>query len=149
DGSAAPLPDAAVRHDRPRGPAAARNSGWRLANSDLVAFLDADTRPEPDWLEAVLPHFEDPQVAAVAHGGRSAPCQAALAEYEADRSGWDMSEDRGRVLPWSRIDYVLTAALVARPSALGTVDGFDEALGYGEDVDFVWRLIDDGNDVRY
>lgn len=149
DGSAAPLPDAAVRHDRPRGPAAARNSGWRLANSDLVAFLDADTRPEPDWLEAVLPHFEDPQVAAVAPRVRSVPGQGALAEYEADRSSLDMGADPGRVLPLSRIGYVPTAALVVRRSALVTVDGFDEALRYGEDVDFVWRLIDAGYDVRY
>ncbi|MGH3521060.1 MAG: glycosyltransferase, partial [Haloechinothrix sp.] len=66
DGSAAPLLHATVRHPRPVGPAAARNTGWRLAQTELVAFLDSDTVPEPGWLDTILPLFADPQVAAVA-----------------------------------------------------------------------------------
>ncbi len=55
-----------VRHDRPRGPAAARNAGWRRASTALIAFVDADCEPPPGWLEALLPHFADPTVAGVA-----------------------------------------------------------------------------------
>ncbi|GAA5116670.1 glycosyltransferase [Haloechinothrix salitolerans] len=66
DGSTAPLLDATLRHRTPAGPAAARNTGWRQASTDLVAFLDADTLPEPDWLEAILGLFDDPDVAAAA-----------------------------------------------------------------------------------
>ena len=42
--------------------------------------------------------------------------------------------------PGSPVAYVPTAALVVRRSALEALDGFDEALAVGEDVDFVWRL---------
>ncbi|MEA2352273.1 MAG: mycofactocin glycosyltransferase, partial [Thermoleophilaceae bacterium] len=41
--------DRVVRHERSRGPAAARNSGWRAASAPLVAFTDDDCRPEPGW----------------------------------------------------------------------------------------------------
>jgi glycosyltransferase involved in cell wall biosynthesis len=55
DGSTPAVQAAArvVRHERPRGPAAARNSGWRAARAPLVAFVDDDCVPVPGWLEAI------------------------------------------------------------------------------------------------
>lgn len=155
DGSTAPLLHARLRHLTPLGPAAARNAGWRLARTDLVAFLDADTEPEPGWLDAVLPLFADPQVVAVAPRVRSTEPGGteergtAIAGYETDRSSLDMGRAPAAVRPMSRVSYVPTAALVVRRSALSTVDGFDTALRFGEDVDLVWRLIAAGGTVRY
>src|SRR5215217_2869902 len=40
-----------LRHERPRGAAAARNTGWRATSAALVAFLDADDVWIPDKLE--------------------------------------------------------------------------------------------------
>ncbi len=37
-----------------KGPAAARNLGWQLAKSQIIAFTDDDCLPEPGWLEAFL-----------------------------------------------------------------------------------------------
>jgi GT2 family glycosyltransferase len=61
DGSTPPQAPAAgglalrtLRHDGARGPAAARNTGWRAARAALVAFTDDDCVPEPGWLEALL-----------------------------------------------------------------------------------------------
>src|SRR3954451_924841 len=68
DGSTTPAthPTATVlRHDHTRGPAAARNTGWRAATTDLIAFLDTGCRPEAGWLDHLLAHFGDPAVAAV------------------------------------------------------------------------------------
>ncbi len=48
------------------GPAAARNDGCRAADATFIAFVDANCEPEPGWLDVLLPHFADPQVAAVA-----------------------------------------------------------------------------------
>ncbi|UGQ12655.1 glycosyltransferase [Yinghuangia sp. ASG 101] len=55
-----------VRHTANRGPAAARNTGLALARSPFVAFVDSDCRPEPGWLDTLVPYFDDPRVAAVA-----------------------------------------------------------------------------------
>src|ERR671929_837804 len=38
-----------VLHSGGRGPAAARNVGWRAADTEWVAFLDDDVLPGPDW----------------------------------------------------------------------------------------------------
>jgi mycofactocin glycosyltransferase len=152
DGSTTTLASAEVRHSRARGPAAARNTGWRLARTGLVAFLDSDTAPEPGWLEEILPYFGDPLVVAVAPRVRSflaTPSSPLIERYESDFSSLDMGNNPAAVRPLSRISYVPAAALVVRRSALSDVDGFDEDLRFGEDVDLVWRLIDHGGTVRY
>src|SRR5262245_2817868 len=33
-----------------RGPAAARNAGWRAARGPIIAFTDDDCVPDPSWL---------------------------------------------------------------------------------------------------
>ncbi|GAA4871979.1 mycofactocin biosynthesis glycosyltransferase MftF [Saccharopolyspora cebuensis] len=149
DGSAAPVPGAAVRHRRPRGPAAARNAGWHRTTAPLVAFLDADTAPPPGWLDPLLAQFADPAVAAVAPRVRSLPGRGALARYERARSSLDLGAEPGPVRPGGRIGHVPSAALVVRAEALAEVGGFDESLRFGEDVDLVWRLVAAGYQVRY
>lgn len=37
-----------------RGPAAARNEGWRASRAPLIAFTDDDCRPVPEWLESIV-----------------------------------------------------------------------------------------------
>lgn len=150
DGSAVPIAGASVRHARSHGPAAARNAGWRTARTELVAFLDSDTEPQADWLSAVLPLFDDPQVAAVAPRVRTAADPSSpFARYESDRGSLDLGAHPAVVRPFGRVGYVPSAALVVRRSALELVGGFDEHLRFGEDVDLVWRLLDAGLFVRY
>ncbi|HEV8626496.1 MAG TPA: mycofactocin biosynthesis glycosyltransferase MftF [Acidimicrobiia bacterium] len=134
------------------GPAAARNDGWRATGAPFVAFVDANCEPEPGWLDVLLPHFADPQVAAVAPRILPPPDTGnggALAAYEAVASPLDLGAKEAAVRPGSRVAYVPTAALVVRRSALEELGGFDETLRVGEDVDFVWRLVAAGWSVRY
>ncbi|MDI2027222.1 mycofactocin biosynthesis glycosyltransferase MftF [Saccharopolyspora sp. TS4A08] len=140
DGSPTPISGAAVRHDTARGPGAARNAGWRLADTPLVAFLDADTVPEPGWLDPLLRHFEDPEVAAAAPRVRSRRGDSALERFERTCSPLDLGEQPGPVRAGGRISYVPTAALLVRTETLAELGGFDETLRFGEDVDLVWRL---------
>ena len=130
------------------GPAAARNSGLAAAQTPLVAFLDSDCVPGPGWLDALLPHFADPAVGAVAP--RIVPHESGhtwLARYEGASSTLDMGERPSIVRPGSRVPYVPGAALVVRKDAAGA--GFAEDMQVGEDVDFIWRLGAAGWRTRY
>src|SRR5580700_8537555 len=130
------------------GPAAARNTGLAAADTPLVAFLDSDCVPGPGWLDALLPHFADPAVGAVAPRiVADEPGRTWLARYEGASSTLDMGARPSIVRPGSRVSYVPGAALVVRRAAAGA--GFDEAMRVGEDVDFVWRLAAAGWRVRY
>ena len=55
-----------IRHQDRHGPGAARNTGARATDSEIVAFVDADCVPGAGWLDALLPHFSDERVGAVA-----------------------------------------------------------------------------------
>jgi mycofactocin system glycosyltransferase len=148
-----PAPKAMLLRRTARGgPAAARNDGWRAGDEPFVAFVDANCEPDPGWLDLLLPHFADPQVAAVAP--RVVPphhplAPRSLAAYEAVCSPLDLGVREAIVRPGSRVAYVPTATLVVRRAALEALGGFDETLTVGEDVDFVWRLAAAGWTVRY
>jgi mycofactocin glycosyltransferase len=139
-----------VRRERSGGPAAARNAGLAAVATELVAFVDSDCAPTPGWLEALIGHFEDPLVGAVAPRVAPTPPTArasVLERYRAARSPLDMGPRARRVVPGGPVSYVPAAALVVRRRALERP--FDERLRYGEDVDLVWRLHDSGWRVRY
>jgi mycofactocin system glycosyltransferase len=146
DGSRSPVAGAAVRHATARGPAAARNAGAALVTTPLVAFLDSDTRPREGWLDAILPHFQDPRVALVAPRIVAAREDGWLGRYEAKHSPLDRGPLPARVAPKGRVPFVPGAALVMRTH----LAHFDETLGTGgEDVELVWRLNAEGHHVRY
>ena len=71
DGSEPPVVGAQVRLDQNGGPAAARNAARPLIDTELIAFVDDDVDLLNDvgigsWLDALLPHFDDPNVGLVA-----------------------------------------------------------------------------------
>ena len=139
DGSVPPIAGAAVRLEANRGPAAARNAARRLVSSPLVAFLDADVAtPDPDWLERLLWHFDDPQVGLVAPRVLGEP-----------GSPLDLGDQPARIRAGTRVSYVPGAAVVVRLEAIEAIGWFDERLRFGEDVDLVWRLDEAGWHCRY
>lgn len=140
-----------VRRAARGGPGAARNRGLDLVTTPFVAFVDADCVPDLGWLDALLPHFTDPVVDAVAPRitAITGTDRGILARYETARSALDMGAQPARVRARSRVAYVPSAALLARTSAIRAVGGFDETLPVGEDVDLIWRLDHDRGTVRY
>jgi len=60
-----------VANSRAKGISGARNTGIAEAKGAIIAFLDDDARPEPDWVERLLTPYADPAVMAV--GGRAEP----------------------------------------------------------------------------
>ncbi len=155
DGSDPPVAEPAradvvlVRRACNGGPAAARNTGLAEVRTPLVAFVDADTVPEPGWLISLLSQLADPAVALAAPRVRSVPGQGWLARYETARSPLDLGAAPARVRARTRVAYLPAAAWLARTDVVRSVGGFDETMRVGEDVDLVWRLVESGHHVRY
>ncbi|MFI5613731.1 glycosyltransferase family 2 protein [Amycolatopsis sp. NPDC051903] len=60
-----------LANERTAGLSGARNTGFREAKGELVAFLDDDATADPWWLAELVAPYRDPAVAAV--GGRAVP----------------------------------------------------------------------------
>ncbi len=118
-----------------RGPAGARNLGWRSAKAEIIAFTDDDTIVSPDWLrQGVL--ALDADTAAVA-GATDMPLPQPPSDYERDAAGLTRSE-------------FITANCFVRRAALVAVGGFDPryTMAWREDSDLHFALLDHGLAVR-
>ncbi|HWF82727.1 MAG TPA: mycofactocin biosynthesis glycosyltransferase MftF [Streptosporangiaceae bacterium] len=147
-----------IRREVNGGPAAARNTGLAAlasegATCDLVAFVDSDCEPSPDWIARLAGHFADPLVAVVAPRITGRAASTAAGRYTEANGALDLGGRPARVMPKSAVSYVPTAAVLARREALLNVARdsrvFDETLRVGEDVDLVWRLHEAGWRIRY
>jgi cellulose synthase/poly-beta-1,6-N-acetylglucosamine synthase-like glycosyltransferase len=115
-----------------RGPAAARNAGWREADTPWVAFLDDDVVPRPGWAESVWKDLADLGDDVAGSQGRiEVPLPSGRAATDAERNTAGLA-----TAEW------ITADMAYRRSALEAVGGFDERFprAYREDADLALRL---------
>lgn len=145
-----------IRHERNRGPGAARNTGAALVTTPLVVFIDTDVvlpGPHPTngrgWLDPLVAHFADERVALVAPRVSSVPGDSLIERYEQLHSPLDLGDRPGPIKAGSRISYVPSAVVVVRVDDFRVVGGFDETMRLGEDVDLVWRLAAAGHRLRF
>ena len=114
-----------------RGPAAARNLGWRATQAPWVVFLDDDVVPGPAWCRALEGDLR------AAEPGTGAIQGAISVPRPADRPPTDRERNVARLesAPW------ITADLAVRRDVLEQVGGFDERFprAYREDTDFHLR----------
>lgn len=126
-----------LRIDRNRGPARARNLGWRASRRPWVAFTDDDCLPEATWLEALVAATAgDAQAGLQIVQGRTTPVDPD------EPAGWF---DRSvTVTRWSGLFE--TCNLLVAHATLDALDGFCEDFpdAMGEDTDFGLRAIDAG-----
>ncbi|MCC2642082.1 MAG: hypothetical protein K0S45_2495, partial [Nitrospira sp.] len=70
----------------PRGPAAARNRGWRAARADLIAFTDDDCVPLRNWLSEGWNIFRMPGISG-AWGDIIVPLGVSPTDHERNTKG--------------------------------------------------------------
>lgn len=138
-----------IRHDSNQGPAAARNTGASHTKSPYIAFIDTDCVVSAEDVLAAAMHFSSPTVGLVAPRVAAIEDDSLISRYESVASPLDMGDQPAQVQPMSRVSYVPSAALLVRTETFNELDGFDSSHRYGEDVDFVWRAIDNGWQCRY
>jgi glycosyltransferase involved in cell wall biosynthesis len=138
NGSTDDTPNIVARHDWIRcvhepekGITRARQSGFEAASGDVIAFVDADTRPPPGWIEQIEAAFTSHEDLACLSG---------------PYTFYDLTGLRSAVSRWwfvaaAALGHITGHLLVGgnfaiRRSVLDSMGGFDRTIGfYGEDVD--------------
>jgi O-antigen biosynthesis protein len=146
DGSTDETAEIARRHPRVRllqiehaGLAAARNAGFDAATGELVAYLDSDAYPTPEWPYYLalafdgadvggaggpnLPPYDDPPEADVVARAPGGPVQVLT------------SDDRAEHVPGCNMAFWRLV--------LSEIGGFDPVYTKaGDDVDVCWKVLD-------
>jgi GT2 family glycosyltransferase len=114
-----------------RGPAYARNRGWKAASSPFIAFTDDDCLPQPTWLLSGL--------SVLLRGGQVVTGQVRMPLPEQPTR-----HDKTTAL-LETAEFV-TANLFCRRSALEEVNGFDEQFdsAWREDSDLQFKFLEAG-----
>jgi histidinol-phosphate phosphatase family protein len=123
-----------------RGPAAARNVGWRATNTRWVCFLDDDVVPDPDWESSLSIDLK------AANAAGAVGSQAVL-EVPTDRTRRPTDDER-RTARLSTARWI-TADMAYRRDTLVAVGGFDERFprAYREDSDLALRIVETGGAI--
>ena len=123
----------AVRRSGGRGPAAARNVGWRSLHPryEWVVFLDDDVLVSPDWLERLVVDLRQPAGVAGVQGRIAVPLPR-----DRPPTDWERSTAGLETSAW------ITADMAYRRAALDRVGGFDERFtrAFREDADLALRV---------
>jgi glycosyltransferase involved in cell wall biosynthesis len=113
-----------------KGPAAARNFGWKHAKAELIAFTDDDCIPDEQWLEVFLDNFHHPL--PVAFSGKTiVPLPSDPTDFALNTANLENA------------DFV-TANCACSKLALLKTGGFDERfkLAWREDSDLHFKLLE-------
>jgi histidinol-phosphate phosphatase family protein len=128
-----------VRDDATRrGPAAARNRGWRQSSADWVVFLDDDVLPEADWLRRLGADLDVPLHVAGSAGLIRVPLPESRSPTDWERNVKGLETAR-----------YATADMAYRRDVLAEVGGFDERFprAFREDADLALRVLDAGYEL--
>lgn len=126
---ASPILVRPLRLDANRGPATARNLGWRTATAAYIAFTDDDCAPEPGWIRGITEGLDQADLAQ----GRTIPDPLELEATGPFSRSMSVSVEDG---------FYQTCNVGYRRTTLEAVGGFDETFRFpaGEDTDLAWRV---------
>ncbi|HET9886361.1 MAG TPA: glycosyltransferase [bacterium] len=127
-----------------RGPAAARNYGWKSAAAHTILFTDSDCIPHSDWARLLSAGIDSTHAAACGSYGIANPGNW-LAELIHAEIRWRHSR-----LP-REVEFAGSYNFAATRGTLESIGGFDETYTApsGEDNDLSYRLRDKGIRIRF
>ncbi|MFC7331166.1 HAD-IIIA family hydrolase [Marinactinospora rubrisoli] len=130
------LPGVRVLRSGGRGPAAARDAGWRAARAEWIVFLDDDVRPGPRWTDRLAADLAGlPFYTAGSQARVRVPAPAGRRPTDSERGTLALAG-----AAW------ITADMAYRRSVLAEVGGFDTRFtrAYREDTDLALRVFNAG-----
>jgi GT2 family glycosyltransferase len=119
----------------------ARNVGWRAAKGDIIAYIDDDAYPDPDWLTYIAATFRDGNYAGVGGPNILPPHDGSIAVCVDNSPGGP----RHVLLTDTEAEHIPGCNMAFLRTALSAVGGFDERFRVaGDDVDICWSLQERG-----
>jgi len=147
DGSRDATPEIAARYpfkliSVPNGGlSAARNLGMRAATGEIVAYTDADTRVDEDWLSYLVQPFLTSDTVGVGGPNVVPPDDEWVAQCVARSPGGPTHV----LLNDTVAEHIPGCNMAFRKWALEAINGFDPTYTKaGDDVDICWRLQERG-----
>lgn len=126
-----------------RGAGAARNVGWRVAQTEHIWFVDADCVVERDALPK-LQRWMTALDAAVVGGSYANKSAGSLVADLIHEEMVSRHRAMGR-----EVTFAITANLLCRRECLAALSGFDESLRLGQDLDFAYRVVRSGRRLGF
>jgi len=123
--------------------AGARNRGASEAAADLLAFLDADCVPGPDWIERGLEAMDGSEADLLA-GRIGMEVEGQLSPVDLVAVTHDFDQER-----YVAEGFAAGANLWVRREVFAALGGFDVRLAYDEDRELVRRATAGGAVLRY
>ncbi len=108
-----------------------RNVGCRAASGDIIAFCDAGGEPDTDWLRTITAPLLD--------GTHTLVCGPV---YSKRVGVYSVIND---IPDGELVESAPSGNLAFLKTVFDQVNGFDERLFYGSDVEFSWRCANSGN----
>lgn len=115
---------------------AARNAAIRAATGEIIAFTDADCRPQPNWLHDLIQPFADSNIGIVAGEIIGLPGKTLLEKYAENENILSQKY----TLANSFCPYGQTANLAIRREIFQQVGLFRPYMTTGGDADICWRI---------
>lgn len=129
-----------------RGLGSARNTGLQEAAGEIVAYLDADAFPDPDWLTCLVQDFRDTSFVAIGGPNIAPEGLTGIAECVANAPGGPqhvLLDDR-------TAEHIPGCNMAFRREALLEVGGFDPQFRIaGDDIDVCWSLQEKGGSLGF
>ncbi len=122
---------------------AAYNYALKIANNELIGFVDADAKVEKEWLNKLMPHFDDPKTAGVSG---SIETWNTINPW-ARSIGYDIANRYTRIRKYAT--RIATMNLIFRKNIIEEVGGFDEDLPSQYDTDLGYRITTKNYKIAY
>jgi glycosyltransferase involved in cell wall biosynthesis len=125
-----------------KGPANARNNGARVAESEIIIFLDSDCVPEKNWVEEMIKPFENEKVVGV-QGAYKTKQESLVARFDQ----LDIEYRYERMKRAKKLDWIGSYSAAYRRKVFLGEGGFDDSFpkASGEDAELSYRMAEKGH----
>ena len=152
DGSTDATPEIVAEYDvrlistDNRGLSSARNTGYRSANGSIIAYIDDDAYPDPDWLHFLALTYLNGDFAGAGGPNLAPPGNGPIADCVANAPGGP-----AHVLLTDTIaEHIPGCNMSFRKAALEKIGGFDPRYrAAGDDVDACWRIQEQVGEIGF